>query len=183
MRSPLHAWPEVPELARRSFRFSPPIAGIAVNEWALRRVTDDEAVVRNAGTQQELSIPRRLIGDVTRLEEPVRVVALLKRLEYSEGIIRPANRAVIEMPAAVDAPRVRAAHPAEVVAIRELPEPTPRWRRYLRVSVALGCLACFIAVYVFREGRSARVRRFSARPSRLVPDPPASIQLIPLQKR
>lgn len=183
MQSPLHAWPEVPELARRRFRFSPPIAGIAINEFALRRVTADEAVVCNAGTQQELSISRRFIGNVTRLEEAVRVVALLKRLEFSEGMVRPVNRAVIEMPPAVDAPRVRAAHSAEVVAIRELLEPTPRWKQYLRIAVALGCLACFVAVYVFREGRSARVRRFSTRPSRLAPHPPASVQPIPLQKR
>jgi hypothetical protein len=183
MQSPLHAWPEVPELARRSFRFSPPIAGIAPNEWTLRRVTSDEAVVRNTATQQELSIPRRLMGDVSRLDELVRVVALLKRLEYSDGIIRPVNRSVVEMPAAGDAPRVRSAQPAEVVVIREEPTPTPRWKHYLRISVALGCLACFIAVYVFREGRSARVRRFSGRPSRLVPHPPASIQPIPLEKR
>jgi hypothetical protein len=183
MRSPLHAWPEAPELARRRFRFSPPITGIAHNEWTLHGVTSDEAVVRNALTHLELSIPRRLIGDVTRMEEAIGMVALLKRLEYSPGIVRPQNRAVIPMPPAQDVPRVRAAQPAEVIAIRETPEPPPRWKHYLRIAVALSCLACFIAVFVFRQGRSGRVKRYSARPSRLAPHPPESIPLIPLEKR
>jgi hypothetical protein len=179
----LHAWPEVPELARRCFRFSPPIAGVAPNEWTLHGVSSDEAVVRNAASGQELSIPRRWIGDVTRLEEPVRVVALLKRLEFAQGRVRPVDRAVIEMPVAQEAPRVRAAHPGEVVTIRETPQPPARWKHYLRISVALGCLACFIAVFVFRQGRGGRVRRLSARPARLVPHPPALTPPVLLEKR
>jgi len=183
MSSPLHVWPQVPELVRRRFSFSPPIAGIANNEWTLHSISTDEAFVRNAATQEELAIPRRFIGNVSGFEEPIRVVALLKRLEYQDGIVRPINRAVIEMPPVSEAPRVRTGQPATVVAIREEPEPTPRWKYYLRVFVALGCLACFIAVYVFKEGRSGRVKRFSTRPSRLVPHPPASIQPIPLERR
>jgi hypothetical protein len=184
MSSPLHVWPQDwPELARTRFNFSPPILGIAPNEWTLRLVTLNEVVVRNAVTQDELSIPRRLLGDISGLEEQVRVVRLLKRLEYAEGLVRPVNRAVIAMPPAADFPRIRAAHPATVVAIREDAVRAPRWKHYLRISVALGCLACFVAVYVFREGRSARVRRFSARPSRLLPHPPASIQQVPLERR
>ena len=143
----------------------------------------DEVVVRNAGTREEFSVPRRLIGNVSRWEDPVRVVALLKRLEISDGKLRPQNRDVIEMPVAVDAPRVRAGQPAAVVVIRDDPQPAPRWKHYLRISVALGCLACFVAVFVFRQGRSARVRRFSPRPARLAPHSPASVRLSPLQKR
>ncbi len=184
MSSPLHLWPEwAPELARRRFSFSPAITGIGPNEWTLHRVTNDDATVRNAVSQEEISIPRRFFGDVSRLEEPVRVVALLKRLEYAEGIVRPLHRAVIEMPAITDTPRVRTTCRAQVVAIREEFEPTPRWKHYLRISVALGCLACFIAVYVFREGRSARSKRFSGRPSRLVPHSPASIPQAPQQRK
>ncbi|MEO5925794.1 MAG: hypothetical protein ABIR70_18390 [Bryobacteraceae bacterium] len=184
MSSPLHLVPGwAPELARRRFSFSPAIVGTTHNEWTLHRVGSDEAIVVNTASQEEFSIPRRFIGDVSRLEEPVRVVTLLRRLEYSDGLVRPVNRAVITMPVASDAPRMRAALPATVVAIREEVEPTPRWKHYLRISVALGCLACFIAVYVFREGRSARVRRFSARPSRLVPHPPASIPQVQQERR
>jgi hypothetical protein len=183
MSSPLHVWPEVPELARRRFSFSPAIRGIEPNEWTLRRVSVDEAVVHNVATQEEISVPRRYMGDVSRLEETVRVVTLLKRLEFCEGVVRPVNRGVVEMPPASDMPRVRPAHPATVVSIREELAPTRRWWHYLRILAALGCLACFIAVYVFREGRSARVRRFSARPSRLVPHPPATAPPVPLQKR
>jgi hypothetical protein len=184
MSSPLHLVPAwAPELARRRFGFSPAIVGTGHNEWTLHQMSADEAIVRNAVTDEELSIPRRFIGDVSRLEEPVRVVTLLRRLEYSAGIVRPVNRAVIAMPVMPDAPRMRAAVPATVVAIREEAEPTPRWKHYLRISVALGCIACFIAVYVFREGRSGRIRRFSGRPSRLVPHPPESVPQAPPQRR
>ncbi len=180
MSSPLHLVPAwAPELARRRFSFSPAIAGVEHNEWTLHRVSVDDAVVFNAVTNEELSIPRRYIGDVDRLEESVRVVTLLRRLEYAHGEVLPANRGVIEMPPAADVPRVRAAGPVKVFAIRDVPEPAPRWKRYLRISVALGCLACFVAVYVFREGRSARVRRFSTRPSHPVPRPPALAPLAP----
>jgi hypothetical protein len=175
MSSPLHLVPAwAPELARRSFSFSPVIAGTVHNEWTLHHISADEVIVHNASSNEELAIPRRFIGDVSRLEEPVRVVALLRRLEYSDGLVRPLHRGVIAMPVMPDSPRVRAGVPAEVVAIREEAESTPRWKHYLRISVALSCLACFIAVYVFREGRSSRLRRFSARPSRLVPHPPTS---------
>lgn len=183
MSSPLNVWPSVPEMARRHFSFSPAITGTGHNEWALHRVASDEAVVRNVVTHDELAIPRRFIGDVSHLEEAVRVVTLLRRLEYSDGVIRPVDRTVIVMPAVSDEPRVRSGQPATVVAIREGPTPTRRWWHYLRISVALGCLACFVMVYVFRDGRSGRVRRSSARPARLEPHPPASIQPVPLQKR
>lgn len=183
MASPLHLWPFAPELALRNFGFSPAIKGITNNEWTLRGVSADEAVVRNALTQEELSVPRKFIGDVSRLEEAVRVVTLLRKLECVDGVVRPLNRAVITMPVSDDAPRLRADRPAAVVAIRELPDPTPRWKHYLRVLVALGCLAGVVAVYVFREGRSGRVRRYSGRPSRLVPHPPASVPPVPLERR
>jgi len=184
MSSPLHLWPDwAPELARRRFSFSPAISAIAHNEWTLHQVTAHEAIVRNAVTHEELSIPRRFFGDVSRLEEPVRVVTLLKRLEYTDGLVRPLHRAVIEMPLASDAPRVRAAYRAPIVAIREEPEPTPRWKHYLRISVALGCLACFVAVYVFREGRTGRAKRFSPRPTRLVPHSPASTPQAPQERK
>ena len=168
MSSPLHLVPAwAPELARHRFSFSPAIVGVAHNEWTLHRVTVDDAVVFNTATNEELSIPRRYIEDVSK-----RVVTLVRRLEHVDGVVRPVNRSVIQMPQPSDAPRVRTAGPVSVIAIREEAEPTPRWKHYLRISVALGCLACFVAVYVFREGRSARVRRFSARPSHPVPHPP-----------
>jgi hypothetical protein len=182
MSSPLHVWPSVPELARRRFCFSPAISGIAHNEWTLHHVNSDEAVVRNVASQEELSIPRRVIGNISRLEEPVRAVALLKRLEYHDGRVRPADRAVIPMPPASDAPRVRPALPATVVPISEEPPATPRWRYYLRISVALGCLACIVAVYVLRQGRAGRVRRPSTRPAPLVLHSPESAPLALQQK-
>lgn len=172
MPVPLPAW--MPELARRRFSFSPAISGIEPNEWTLDRVAWDDVTVRNSVTQEELSIPRRFFGDVTRLDEPVRVVALLKKLEYVDGWVRPRNRAVITMPEPSGAPRIRMDQGGEVVAIRDTSAAPPRWRRTFRTVVALGCLACFIAVYVFREARTARLRRIPLRPAPLVPHSPES---------
>src|SRR3954466_8555023 len=124
MSSPLHLVPEwAPELARRHFSFSPAILGTVHNEWTLHHMSADEAIVYNVVTNEELSVPRRFIGDVSRFEEPVRVVTLVRRLEYSEGLVRPVNRGVITIPVMPDAPRMRAAVPASVVVIREEAEP------------------------------------------------------------
>jgi len=184
MSSPLHVLPEwAPELAKRRFSFSPAIEGTTHNEWTLHRVSLNEAIVRNAVTDEELSIASRFIGDITRLEEAVRVVGLLRKLEYSEGFVRPLHRGVIAMPVPADTPRVRSAQPADIIPIREEPQPAPRWKHYLRIAVALGCLACIVAVYVFREGRTSRVRRFPGRPSRLVPHSPELIPQVQQQKR
>ena len=188
MSTPPHSWlgrgaAWAPELARRTFRFSPAIAGTSHNEWSLHHVSSDEVVVRNAVSSEELAIPRRYFGDVSRLEAPVLLVALHKRLEYAEGRVRPLFRGVITMPPATDAPRVRTVAPAAVVPIREVPEPKPRWWHYLRISVALSCVACIVVVYVLRQGRPSRVRRSVERPARLVPHSPASIPQVLQQKR
>lgn len=170
MPVPLPAW--LPDLARRRFRFSPAISGAEPNEWVLLRVTWHDIVVRNTFSHVELAVPRRYVGDVTSLDEAVHAVSLSKKLEYADGAVRLRNRAVVAMPPPSDAPRIRAEHPAEVVAIREEQAEPPRWRRYFRIFVALGCLGCFVAVYVFREGRSARVRKILLRPAPLVPHSP-----------
>lgn len=170
MPVPLPAW--LPELARRRFGFTPAIAGAEPNEWVLERVTWNDVVVRNALSSLEIAIPRHYVGDVSSQEDDSQVVTLLKRLEYSEGAVRLRNRAVVAMPLPSDAPRIRCERPAEVVAIREEIEAPPRWRRYFRILVALGCLGSFIAVYVLREGRAARVRKILLRPAPLVPHSP-----------
>jgi hypothetical protein len=155
---PLPEW--VPKLVAGSFRFTPPIAGVANNEWTLHRITSREVIVVNASTSDELAISRRHLGSVTN-----GVVMLTKRLEFTEGRIRPANRDVVELLPASRVPRVRPQRPAEVVAIRELEPTESRSRRLFRTLIALGCLACLIAVYVFRDARTPiRFRRFSARP-------------------
>lgn len=129
-------------------------------------MTGNEVVVVNAETSEELAIPRRFLSRVVN-----GAAILTKSLECDAGRVRPLNREVIQMPAPNGAPRVRLARTAEVVAISETEHAPSQWKRILRTLVALGCLACIVAVYVFRDARGSRIRRFSTRPT-----PPASHQ-------
>src|SRR5512141_2863581 len=88
-------------LVHRPFSFYPPILNIAHNEWRLRRSTWSELLVVNAKTGAEVWIPRRFLGEISRVDEPVMIVGLLKELEYKGGSVWPHERRVIEMPRAV----------------------------------------------------------------------------------
>lgn len=177
MMGPMPEW--VPELVAGSFRFSPPIAGVIHNEWMLHRVTGQEVIVVNTATADELAIPRRFLGNVMN-----GVVILTKRLEFSGGRILPANRDVIVIPSPRGARLVPTDRPAEVVAIREDEPAVSGSRRLLRTLIALGCLACLIAVYVLRDARnSARLRRSSIRRVLPASHQPELAPLVQQQKR
>jgi hypothetical protein len=143
------------QLGSTPFSFYPPIVNIEHNEWVFRRATWTEIDVVNTKTAAELTVPRRFLGEISVVEEPVVIVGLIKELEYREGVIYPHVRRVIEMPRAVNdspRPRIRAPQPAEpapVVAIRL--ESGSRSRTALG-AVAAGLLACFVAGVVFRDG-------------------------------
>lgn len=173
---PLPEW--VPELVTGSFRFSPAIAGAARNEWRLHRVTGDEVVVVNAETSEEVAVPRRFLSNVAN-----GAVILTKSLECAAGRVRPLNREIIQMPAPSNAPRVRFARTAEVVAIRETEYIPSQWKRILRALIAVGCLACIVAVYVFRDARGSRIRRSSIRPAHPASHQPVLVPLVQQQKK
>jgi hypothetical protein len=143
------------DLGRRRFSFYPAIRGIEHNEWMLGRATWTEVQVINAKSAEELFIPRRVVGEVSRAEGPVVIVGLLKELEYKRGVVLPHSRCVIEMPRAVnDSPRPAASlqqHPASVVAIRAEPVGESRARKLLRGSVAVGILACVASGFLVRD--------------------------------
>lgn len=142
------------ELGRRRFAFYPAIKGVEHNEWILGRASWTEVQVVNANSAEELWIPRRLLGEVSRADGPVAIVGLLKELEYRQGVVLPHARRVIEMPRAVnDSPRPVSAHPhpGTVVAIRPEPVGDSRARKLLRGSVAVGMLACVAAIFVVRD--------------------------------
>lgn len=151
------------QLRHCPFSFYPPIVHIEHNEWRYRRATWGEIQVINTKTGTELWVPRRFVGEVSLVGEPVMIVGLLKELEYREGVVAPHVRRVIEMPRAVnDSPRApaqrwigdetRAQRPADVVGIRI---ETPRESRAGRIvfgTVAAGLLACVAVTLVFRDG-------------------------------
>ena len=87
-------------LGHRPFSFYPPIVNIEHNQWIFRRAMWDEIELTNAKTGAELILPRRFLGEIASIEEPVMIVGLLKELEYKSGVVLPHVRRVIEMPRA-----------------------------------------------------------------------------------
>jgi hypothetical protein len=117
--------PALDHLTTRPFSFYPPIVGIEHNEWLYRKSTWSEILVVNCRSQTEIWIPRRFIGDVSRVEDPVLIVGLARELEYKGGTVFPYQKRVIQLPVAVNAPvpissdsSERPAAPAPIVGIR-----------------------------------------------------------------
>jgi hypothetical protein len=90
--------PALEHLATRAFSFYPPIVNIEHNEWRYLRANWSEILVHNCKNNMELWIPRRYVGEVSTVDEPVLIVGLQKELEYKGGALWPTQRKVIEMP-------------------------------------------------------------------------------------
>jgi hypothetical protein len=85
-------------LTDRRFSFFPAIVGIEHNEWLLRQATWSEILVSNSKTGQEIWMPRRYVGEISRTEDPVLILGLARELEYKGGMLGPFQRRVISMP-------------------------------------------------------------------------------------
>jgi hypothetical protein len=149
--------PPLAQLGNRPFSFYPAILNAGHNEWIYRSATWSEVLVRNTKTNEEVSVPRRYLGEISRVDAPVMIVGLLAELEYRAGAVWPAERRVIEMPRAVnDAPRPRLARPpaerAVVVGIRLESDSNSRVGRLVLGGVALGVAGCVLAISLFRGG-------------------------------
>lgn len=149
-------------LGPQPFSFYPAILNIEHNEWTFRRATGSDIQVTNTKTDADLWVPRRFVGEVSLVGEPVMIVGLVKELEYREGAVYPHVRRVIEMPLAVnDSARRVAREPenrgpkphrlAEVVGIRIESPRESRAGRIMFGTIAAGLLACLTAVIVFRD--------------------------------
>ncbi len=90
--------PPLEHLAERPFSFFPPIVGIEHNEWRLGKATWSEVLIINDRSGQELWVPRRYFGEVSRIEDPVVIVGLALELEYKSGMLRPHHRRVFSIP-------------------------------------------------------------------------------------
>ncbi len=80
-------------LGNRPFSLYPPILNIEHNEWFFRRGTWSEILVVNSRDGQEIWIPRRFLGEISQIEDPVVIVGLVKELEYKAGAVWPHGRA------------------------------------------------------------------------------------------
>ncbi len=147
--------PPIEHLTNRPFTFYPAILNIEHNEWLFRRVTWSEIMVVNSRTGLEIWIPRRFLGEISRIEDPVVIVGLVKELEYKAGSVWPHQRSVIEMPVAVgqgfrSSPPPSA--PAPVVGIRLESQTDSRASRLVITALVLGVFICGLAVTFFRQG-------------------------------
>lgn len=148
------------QIGARPFSFYPPIIGIEHNEWSFRSATWSEFLVFNAAANKEIWIPRRLIGEVSRVDEPVVIVGLNKELEYKGGMLVPHERRVIEMPPAINQTAAATAGqpaevqaPASVVSIALEGTTESRAARLILIVIAVGILACLAVVLVLRDGK------------------------------
>lgn len=149
--------PPLAQLGRRPFSFYPAMLNAGHNEWIYRSATWSDVLVRNTKTNEEISVPRRYVGEISRVDAPVMIVGLLAELEYRAGVVWPVERRVIEMPRAVnDAPRPRLTQSppsrAPVVGIRLESERTSRVGKVVVGGVALGVAGCVLAISLSRGG-------------------------------
>jgi len=149
--TPLDQAGSFPFHPHRPFSFDPPIVNGGENEWLFQRATWNEIQVINAKTSIELWIPRRFVGGVSPVDDPVMIVGLVKELEVNAGAVYPHIRRVIEMPRRTHdkPPAQAAARPAAVVGIRV---ESGSGMRIVLGTVATGLLACVAVLIVFRDG-------------------------------
>ena len=149
--------PPLAQLGGRPFSFYPAILNAGHNEWIYCSATWPDVLVRNTKTNQEVSVPRRYLGEISPVDAPVMIVGLRAELEYRSGAVWPAERRVIEMPRAVnDVPRPRVTRqPTDgpvVVGIRLENDSGSRVGKLVLGGVALGVAGCVLAISLFRGG-------------------------------
>ena len=148
--------PPLEALGNRPFSFYPAMLNIEHNKWQYRKATWSDVLVVNARTGEEIWIPRRFLGEISRIEDPVVIVGLVRELEYREGAVWPYQRRVIEMPVAVNAP-ARPPIPAErnglapVVGIRLESTADSHLFRMVGGALVLGIVAAYVAVTFYRD--------------------------------
>ncbi len=160
--------PPFEQLGHRPFSFYPTIVGIDHNEWRYQQATWSEVLVRNTKTAQEIWVPRRFLGELAKIEEPVMIWGLLKELEYKAGVVVPHVRRVIEMPRAVNEtprgpePAAEIPRPAPVVGISLDSHTENRIGRLIGAALLLGITATAVLVGVYRNLNSSENASYRA---------------------
>jgi len=149
--------PPLEALGNRPFSFYPALLNIEHNKWQYRKATWSDVLVVNSRTGQEIWIPRRFLGEISRIEDPVVIVGLLRELEYRAGAVWPYQRRVIEMPIAVNASTpaavpARKAALAPVVGIRLESKPDSQIVRLVGSALVVGIVAAYFVVNFYRDG-------------------------------
>jgi hypothetical protein len=155
--------PSLDHLSTRPFSFYPAIIGVEHNEWLFRKATWSEILVVNCKSGNEVWIPRRYIGEVSKVDDPVLIVGLNKELEYKGGAIWPYQRRVIQMPMAVGGGPQRTTEepqpppPAPSTGLR-LDSPTDRRIFKLIGIVVLASIAAYLVMLNYMRVGELRQR-------------------------
>lgn len=139
--------PDLDRFAGRPFSFYPPILGVEHNEWVFKNQTWAEVLVANTKTNLEVWVPRRYLGEVSQIDQPVMIVGLKQELEYKGGALWPHHRRVIEIPEAGKPPSNQPPPPPPK------PSESPAERkvgRLILASLVAGVLVTFVFVAFFR---------------------------------
>jgi hypothetical protein len=135
----------------RPFSFYPPILGVEHNEWRAQQATWSEILVANTKSDHSLWVPRRYIGELSQVDEPVMIVGLKKELEHKAGGVWPHEKRVLSMPPVSTAPVVVGPEPAAPapVNLRMASTAESHIGRMILVTlvVAIGGLALVVAFY------------------------------------
>jgi hypothetical protein len=147
--------PSLDHLITRPFSFYPPIVNVEHNEWLFRKASWSEIMVVNCKSATEIWIPRRFIGEVSRIDDPVLIVGLNRELEYKGGMIVPFQRRVIEMPVAVGGSNLVSGSvdrpvPAPIVGIRTESPTDTRIVKLIGAALAFAIVFYLVAVNVSR---------------------------------
>ncbi len=143
--------PEFEQYAGRPFSFYPPILNIEHNEWIWRRDTWSETLVQNTKTRLDLWVPRRYLGEISRIDEPVMIVGLNQELEYKGGTVWPYKRRVVEIPRAAP-PRTEVHPPPPPSGTESAAERKIGW--LILGSLLIAIIVTSVAIALFRGRES-----------------------------
>jgi len=146
--------PQLEDLGNRAFSFYPPILNVEHNEWKFLRATWSEMLVHNTKSDAEIWVPRRFLGEISRIDEPVMIVGLKKELEFKAGQVVQHERRVLSMPSSPQ--RIPRSEDSPTVAPKGHSTSTKSESRLVFVIIGVlvfGIAACYVLVSYFRGGR------------------------------
>jgi len=154
--------PHLDHFTDRPFSFYPPIVNIEHNEWVYRQGTWSEVLVHNPKLGFEIWIPRRVLGEISSIDEPVMIVGLLKELEYKGGAVWPYQRRVLSMPRglaeAFSSPPSDSAEPHAPPTSFRPDSPTESKVSRLIAAVLLSMVVVFVLLVSIFRGRESGER-------------------------
>jgi hypothetical protein len=146
--------PSLDLLSGRRFSFYPAIRGIEHNEWGLTNETWSEILVTNVETNLELWVPRKYVSGISSSDSPVLIVGLNRELQFQAGSVWPYREKIVSIPdrrpASERDPAASAASPS--APSRSSSPSESQLGRLIAVALAVGVLACMLAVMFIFEG-------------------------------